>query len=104
MGTSRHREAPHVVDTVAGHVTRLFVFLPEIERLALVGPLLLAIAARDERPVACGLGIGGREKRRPEVSALPGAGRLAGRIAIVGVERHALVIDPDLALGGRPDG
>src|SRR5262249_43704316 len=53
----RLRETPHVVDAVAGDVAGLLVVLPEIERLALVGPLLLAVAARHDGPVAVCLDV-----------------------------------------------
>ena len=48
---------PHVVDAVAGLVARLGVLRPRVQRLALERPLLAAVVAGDDRPVAGGLGI-----------------------------------------------
>ncbi len=101
MRRSGRRDVPDVVAVVARGVARLLVVLPEVERLALVGPLLAAVIAGDHGPRPGGLGVGRGHQRRPVGGAIAVAARLTGGgIAIVNVERHALGIDQRLALCG----
>src|SRR5271170_5566171 len=93
-------DMPDVVAAIAEDVAGLLVVLPEIQRLALVGPLLAAVVTDDHRPGAGGLGIRRSHQRRPVGRALGVAGRLAGRgVAVEDVERYALGVDHGLALG-----
>src|SRR5262252_2761915 len=50
---------PNVSAIIALDIAGLLVVLPEIERLALIGPLLVAVVARYNSPVAGSLGIAG---------------------------------------------
>ena len=89
---------------VAVGVARLLVVFPEIERLALVGPLLAAVVARDDGPVTGILGIAGNHQRRPIDGALAAAGRLVGRgVAVERIESHPFGIDQHLSFRGIAD-
>ncbi len=90
-----------LIDAVAGDVAGLGVLVERIERLAFIGPLLVAVVARDYRPIAGWLGVGRSHQRRPIDGALAVAGRFAGgAIVVEDVERHALAVDQRFALGG----
>src|SRR3954471_14128008 len=88
---SRHRQMPGAVQkAIASDVAGLGVLGEGVERLALVGPLLRAVVARDD-----GVAVGGGIARlglqhRPVGRARTIAGRLAVRILVESVERHAL--------------
>src|SRR5574341_1046516 len=86
---------PDVVEAVAGHVAGLGILGPVVQRPALAGPLLAAVVARDEAPVAAGGGAGGGHQRRPVggAGAVAHALARAGRIAVEGVERHLVRAD-----------
>lgn len=90
----------HLAVTVL--VARLLVLDEGIKGLAVVGPLLGAVLASDQAPVAAGLRSLGRCQRRPVLRALPGTGGLPFAVLVVGIERHALAIDQHaVLLGGR---
>src|SRR6185369_2058794 len=83
---------PDVVDAVAGLVARLGIFGIVVERLALVGPLLLAVVAGDHRVVARRLvGVGGHQGRpRRGAGAIAYGLAASGRILVECVERHSV--------------
>src|ERR1700681_723189 len=101
--SSGRDDMPDIVAVVPVEVARLLVVLPEIDRLALVGPLLAAVVTGDHGPAARSLGFGGGHERRPVGCALCVAARLAGWVGVPRVERHALGIDQHLALRGVGD-
>src|ERR1700729_3044239 len=104
MRRSGRRDVPDVVAVVALGVARLLVVLPEVKRLALVGPLLAAVIAGDHGPRSGILGVGSGHQRRPVGGAVAVAARLTGgRVPVVDIERHALGIDQRLALRGIAD-
>src|SRR6476646_3762948 len=74
-------------EAVAGLVAGLRVLRPRVERPALVRPLLAAVVARDDRPVAARGGSAGRHQRRPVRRARTAAGALAAGILVKRVER-----------------
>src|SRR5262245_16058535 len=64
----------------------------QIQRLALVGPLVSAVIAYDDRKVAvCKTGVADGE-RRPRCDAAAGAVALARAVLVEGVESAALAI------------
>src|SRR6185437_1095958 len=79
-----------VHEAVADLVARLGVLDEGVDRLAVQGPLLQPVVARDEGPGAHRLGAVGGERRRPVLGALAVARRLAGGVLVEGVEGHAL--------------
>src|SRR5512134_2549850 len=85
---------PDLVEAVAGLVARLLVLDPQIERLALVGPLLPPVIARDDRVVAAWLVFRGCFQRRPDRGTLgvAHAPARARRVLVESVQRHARVV------------
>src|SRR6185437_7428094 len=79
-----------VQEAVAGLVARLGVLDEGVDRLAVQGPLLEAVVARDDGPGAHRLGAVGSKGGRPILGALAVARRLAGGVLVEGVEGHAL--------------
>jgi hypothetical protein len=53
-------DVPYVVEPVAGRVARFGILCPDVERLALIGPLQAAIIAGHHRPISRSLRAGGR--------------------------------------------
>src|SRR6266702_8378609 len=89
-----------VEKTVAGDVAGLRVLGEGVERLALVGPLLRAVVARDDG-VTVARGIAGLGLQpRPVCRTRSVAGRLAVHILVEGIERHALSVSEHVALVG----
>src|SRR5512134_958259 len=68
---------PDFVEAVAGPVAGLLVLDPQVERLALVGPLLAPVVARDDRVVAARLVFRGCFQRGPDRGTLGVAHALA---------------------------
>src|SRR4051812_24159925 len=80
---------PGTVDAVSGRIAGLGVLHPAVERLAFVGPLLLAVLPGYYR-ISGGRRAGGiRRQRRPIFGAFAGAGRFPGAVLVEGVKRHA---------------
>src|SRR5690606_19800440 len=84
---------------LAGDVTRLRVGLPQVKRHALVGPLLRAVLAVDQRVIAFRRCSFGRHQRRPLHGAIVIAVGSSRRVLVESVERHALGVGKNLALG-----
>src|SRR5258705_10345757 len=61
----RPDRVPNIVEPVARHVARLLILGPVIKRFSEPRPLLRAVIARNNRPVAAGLIGGTRVERRP---------------------------------------
>src|SRR5579862_2410001 len=80
---------PRTVETIAGHVAGLLVLGPEVQRLALVCPLLASVFAGDDSPVAGGNGTAGGHQRRPIACARAVAGALTAGVLVERVQRHA---------------
>src|SRR5215470_14661568 len=98
MLASGRDNVPDVIAIVAFSIARLLVVLPEIERLALVSPLLAAVVACDNSPVTGVLRIARNHQRRPVDGALTVAGRLVRRgVAVIRIEGHSLGVDQHLA-------
>src|SRR5574343_517897 len=85
-------DVPDVVESVAGLVARLLVLGPGIQRLALEGPLLLAVVANHNAVVAAGGIAVHREQWRPVGGARAVAHALAaaGSILVEDVQSHAV--------------
>jgi len=98
-GSLRLGDVPDIIDAVARHVAQLGVFGPGVERLALVGPLLRAVIARHDRPIARCRGAGRSREGRPVGGALAVASGFAGRVLVEDVKRHALLVHERLAFG-----
>src|SRR5271170_3790375 len=97
----RRSDVPDIVDAVAVRIAGIAVLVEGVERLALVGPLLAAVVARDDAPVARRCGVG--EEWRPVGGADAVAAGFAGRVAVESVKRHAGAIDQRFALGRVAD-
>src|ERR1022692_889318 len=96
-------DVPGAVESVAGHVARFLILRPRVERFALVRPLLAAVVAGNDRPVARRLGIGRGHQRRPVAGARSIACALASGVLVEGIERHSRGVGhhPAHFLGGR---
>src|ERR1035441_2420468 len=70
-------DMPDVPELVAHHVASLLVDRVVVERLALEGPLLAAVVARDDREVAFRPSACRGHRRRPQRRARAVAGALA---------------------------
>src|SRR5271170_7109068 len=95
----RRGDVPDIVDAVAVRIAGIAVLVEGVKRLALVGPLLAAVVARDDAPVARRRGVGGGEEWRPVGGADAVAAGFSGRVAVESVKRHAGAIDQRFALG-----
>ena len=93
-------DVPDIVDAVARNVTRFGVFRPSVKWLALIGPLLPAVVARHDGPVAGCLGVRICHERRPVGGARPIAIRFPRCVLLEHTKRHALCIDKRLAFRG----
>src|SRR6266478_299995 len=87
-----------VQEAVAIGLARGRVLLEGVERLALIGPDLLAVVTDHDGHVGGRLGIVGGCERRPVLGAGPVAGRLATDVLVEGIKGHTLGIDKGLAL------
>src|SRR5262249_44778350 len=96
---SRCGDVPDVVNPIAGNVTRFGVLRPSVERLALIGPLLSPVVARDNRVSTRRLCIGRCHQRRPICRAWTVTSRFTAIILVEDVERHALAIGEHLTFG-----
>ena len=94
---------PNVSAIIAFDVARFLVVLPEVERLALVGPLLGAVVAGDDGLVVVGLVAGFGLQRRPVGGTRAVAGGFAAGILVECIQRHALGVSERQALRGRSD-
>src|SRR4051794_34839521 len=81
-------DVPDVVEAVAGDIAGFGVLGPGVQRLAFVSPLLTAVVARDDRPIAGSRTAGGTEWR-PVLGAGAVAGGLAAGVLVEGVEGHS---------------
>src|SRR5574343_7653 len=91
-GGSGTGDVPDIVESVAGLVARLLVLGPVVQRLALEGPLLLAVVAHHDAVVAAG-GIAVHRVQRWPVSgarAVAHALAAAGGILVEDVQSHAV--------------
>src|SRR5690242_7327774 len=93
----RLRRVPDAALALTVRLAGLLVVLVGVERFAPVGPLHGAVRPLDDREVAARLVARGRLDRWPDVGALPGAGRLARLVLVVGVEGHALRVGEHVA-------
>ena len=86
---------PDVIETLASPVARLLVFYPVIERLALEGPLPLAIVTDDNAVVARSGIAPGCQQGRPVGGtwAVTHTFAAASHILVEGVQRHAAGTD-----------
>src|SRR6185312_16487976 len=83
-------DVPDSADPVAGDVARLLVVLPEVKRLAIIGPLHAAVLARGMGIFSFRLGVRSGHQWWPfRCTGIVAVGR-ARRILVECVERHAL--------------
>src|SRR5690242_379239 len=85
--------------TIAGDVAGLLILGEGVERLALVGPLLGTVVAGDDRVFLSRLVAGFGLQHRPGGRAGAVAGRFSASVLVERVERHALLVGEDVALG-----
>lgn len=87
---------PDVHETIARDLTRRLIQRPEIERLTVIGPLLLTVVADDKGVITPSLGGIIGCQRRPLDCAVAAACTLASdRIAIEGIQRHSVSVRQD---------
>ena len=86
---------PNTVNAIAGLLTGLRVFRPQVQRLAFVRPLLGAVITRDDRIVAGRFVSRRRHQRWPAGSTRSIARTLARRILIKRIKRHPSRIGQD---------
>src|SRR5687767_10680154 len=85
----RSRNFPGALShTLTAGVAGLRILAPLVERHALVRPLLRAVRARNDGPIAHRLGIGRGRERRPVLRAVVVAVRDARHVLRKGVQRH----------------
>src|SRR5450432_1228214 len=85
---------PHAVEVVSGLVARLRVLRIQVQRFALVRPLLGAVVAGDDLEIRAHHLVGTGRERRPQrgTGTIAGALAVTGHILVEGVERHALEV------------